>query len=57
MHNGYLMHIEIYVGNEVSRKKGRAGGKRDREKRQFCQYAESATRACANPSPPFKSDP
>lgn len=30
--------------------------KRDRKKRQFCQYAESATEACANPAPPFKSD-
>lgn len=32
-------------------------GKKRQEKRQFCQYAESAAGACANPAPPLESDP
>ena len=45
--------------NALKPHQGKKGsrGERDRKKRQFCQYAESAMGACANPAPPFKSDP
>lgn len=43
--------------HQGKKKRKRETKKKRGKKRQFCHYAESASGACANPAPPFKSDP